>query len=200
MSCEHTGDLSELAGDSLTLKQLKSYIKKVDTNGDGALNAAEFRLMMRDLRVDDTEAEVVSAEASEAAAILGVQLDEATNNEATTEAFPELPEGDSNLLCTGDCRTIHGVDWEKVMDDKVQSLDSGVADTERRMKRATGAFRAFDVDGSGSLDTAELIQNKSEIGKTMKLKYTPSDDEIRLVRIAAGRALFCEAVVCVCSS
>ena len=89
-------------------------------------------------------------------------------------------------LCTGDCRTIHGVDWEKVMDDKVQSLDSGVADTEKRMKRADGAFRAFDVDGSGSLDVAELIGNRSEIGKTMKLKYTPSDDEIRLVSTAAG--------------
>merc|ERR1719424_2795511 len=143
--------------------------------------------MMRDLRVDDTEAEVVSAEASEAAAILGLQLDEATNNEPTTEAFPELPEGDSNLLCTGDCRTIHGVDWEKVMDDKVQSLDAGVADTERRMKRATGAFRAFDVDQSGSLDVAELIGNK-EIGKTMKLKYTPSDDEIRLFMKKADRS------------
>ena len=186
------------------------FMKKADRSGDGTLDRNEFKSFIEVCCLID-EAIEAGVPADEPAAQPTAEAPDsqtAAQLAAAAKAAEETDEVAAKLAAAAKaaedkdeaCRTIHGVDWEKVMDDKVQSLDSGVADTERRMKRATGAFRAFDVDGSGSLDTAELIQNKSEIGKTMKLKYTPSDDEIRLVRIAAGRALFCEAVVCVCSS
>ena len=95
---------------------------------------------------------------------------------------------------------IHGVDWAKVMDDKVNALDAGVADTEKRMKRAGAAFKALDEDKSASLDTEELIAKKNTIAKTMKIKYEPSDDHIKLVRIATYCTRYAETVVCVCSS
>ena len=95
---------------------------------------------------------------------------------------------------------IHGVDWAKVMDDKVKALDAGVADTEKRMKRAGAAFKALDDDKSGSLDTQELIKQKGTIGKTMKLKYIPSDDEIMTVRISNGIARGMLRQLFVCSS
>ena len=96
------------------------------------------------------------------------------------EAAPQSPgQPRSSLVGVIFC---HGVDWQKIMDDKLNALDAGVAGTETRMKRAKATFKAFDKDRSGSLDTQELMRNKATICETIKIRYIPSDDEIMMVR------------------
>ena len=100
----------------------------------------------------------------------------------------------------GQPRSIHGVDWQKIMDDKLNALDAGVAGTEKRMTRAKATFKAFDKDRSGSLDTQELMRNKATICETIKIRYIPSNDEMMMVRPSLVLHACMPRQFCVCSS
>ena len=123
-------------------------------------------------------------------AVVEVDETKAVDEEEAVDEAAALsePEAVDEATAVGEeavLSTIHGVDWVKVMTDHLQSLDSGMADTYKRMKRASGMFKAFDENKCGRVDVGELIMrymNKNEIGKTMKLDYVPTDAEIGLVR------------------